>query len=290
MVDTNGDWLEILRLDHNLSKIHDAPVATFELTWSDGNQAPGTKILRKETLAIEGKRFRKVGLGKDVTDKFLSGLPGVQKEGCDGLITSAKWVLHRMPKEVRTVCLEFFGQARDAIPSIVEVKNYLDEQTKKGGAILAGLEHLDEKYLKAVDYSTKSKRNVLPKMVLIGDIVGDDADVVAAAASEVIRIANNRVGEGFIAVSPEARKKFWLDRARTAAISRHTNAFKINEDVVIPLPRMGEYTDGIEKINIELSIKNKLLLLNALENYFNKGQLVLGKSDDASEIPSAVIL
>ena len=34
MVDTNGDWLEILRLDHNLSKIHDAPVATFELTLS----------------------------------------------------------------------------------------------------------------------------------------------------------------------------------------------------------------------------------------------------------------
>ena len=290
MVDTEGNWLEILRLDHNLSKIHDAPVASFELTWSDGSYAPGTKVLKKETLVIEGKRFRKVGLGKDVTDKFLSGLPGVQKEGCDGLITSAKWVLHRMPKEIRTVCLEFFGQAREAIPSIVEVKNYLDEQTKNGGAILAGLEHLDEKYLKAVDYTTKSKRNVLPKMVLIGDIVGDDANVVAAAASEVIRIANNRVGEGFVAISPEARKKFWLDRSRTAAISRHTNAFKINEDVVIPLPRMGEYTDGIEKINIELSIKNKLILLDALEEYFVKGNLVLGKSDDASEIPSAEIL
>ena len=290
MVDTEGNWLEILRLDHNLSKIHDAPVASFELTWSDGSYAPGAKILKQETLVIEGKRFRKVGLGKDVTDKFLSGLPGVQKEGCDGLITSAKWVLHRMPKEIRTVCLEFFGQAREAIPSIVEVKNYLDEQTKNGGAILAGLEHLDEKYLKAVDYTTKSKRNVLPKMVLIGDIVGDDANVVAAAASEVIRIANNRVGEGFVAISPEARKKFWLDRSRTAAISRHTNAFKINEDVVIPLPRMGEYTDGIEKINIELSIKNKLLLLDALEEYFVKGNLVLGKSDDASEIPSTEIL
>ena len=61
-----------------------------------------------------------------------------------------------------------------------------------------------------------------------------------------------RAGEGFVAVSAEARKKFWLDRKRTAAISKHTNAFKINEDVVIPLPRMGEYTDGIERINIEL--------------------------------------
>src|SRR6185312_13347214 len=50
-------------------------------------------------------------------------------------------------------------------------------------------------------------------------------------------IANARSGEGFIAVSAEARRKFWLDRARTAAIARHTNAFKINEDVVLPLAR-----------------------------------------------------
>ena len=64
-----------------------------------------------------------------------------------------------------------------------------------------------------------------------------------------------------MAISPEARKKFWLDRKRTAAISRHTNAFKINEDVVIPLPRMAEYTDGIERINIELSVRNKLQLV-----------------------------
>jgi FAD/FMN-containing dehydrogenase len=95
-------------------------------------------------------------------------------------------------------------------------------------------------------------------MVLVGDIVGDDEDAVARATSEVVRIANSRSGEGFVAVSAEARKKFWLDRKRTAAISRHTNAFKINEDVVIPLPRMGEYTDGIERINIELSLRNKL--------------------------------
>ena len=290
MVDPQGNWLEVQRMDHNLSKIHDAVVATFELVWSDGSKPPGQSILKQETLVIDGHRFRKTGLGKDVTDKFLSGLPGIQKEGCDGFITSARWILHRMPKEVRTVCLEFFGQARDAIPSIVEIKNYLDEKTKKGGAVLAGLEHLDEKYLKAVGYATKSKRNVLPKMVLVGDIVGDDANLVAIAASEVIRIANNRVGEGFIAISPEARKKFWLDRARTAAIAKHTNAFKINEDVVIPLPRMGEYTDGIEAINIELSLKNKLLLLDALEDFFTKGNLPLGKSDDAIEIPSSEIM
>ena len=289
MVDPDGNWLDIERIGHNMGKIHDVAFATFKLVWSDGSYAPGQKVIKTEELKIEGKTFRKEGLGKDVTDKFLSGLPGIQKEGCDGLITSARWVLHRMPKQIRTVCLEFFGQARDAIPSIVEIKAYLDQQTKQGGAILAGLEHLDERYLKAVGYATKSKRNVLPKMVLIGDIVGDDENAVAMAASEVIRMANTRVGEGFVAVSAEARKKFWLDRARTAAIARHTNAFKVNEDVVIPLDRMGEYTDGIERINIELSLKNKLQLLNELETFLQQGNLPLGKSEDG-DVPEADLL
>ena len=290
MVDPEGNWLDVERLDHNMGKIHDVATVRFQLTWSDGNSEPGERILKTELLEVEGKRFRKEGLGKDVTDKFLSGLPGVQKEGCDGLITSATWVLHRMPKYMRTVCLEFFGQAREAIPSIVEIKAYLDGLSKQGGPILAGLEHLDDRYLRAVGYSTKSKRNNLPKMVLIGDIAGDDEEAVAAATSEVVRMANLRVGEGFVAVSAEARKKFWLDRARTAAIARHTNAFKINEDVVIPLPRMGEYTDGIDRINIELSLKNKLQVLDGLESFLTKSALPLGKNDEDYEIPTAEIL
>ena len=289
MVDPNGDWLEVTRLEHNLSKIHDAPVARFKLEWTHPNVRGEAKDapFRTETLEIAGRTFRKEGLGKDVTDKFLSGLPGIQKEGTDGLITSARWILHKMPKFARTVCLEFFGQARDAIPSIVEIKDYLDGLPKTGGEQfatlrLAGLEHLDERYLRAVGYATKSKRGVLPKMALFGDIVGDDENAVAIAASEVVRIANTRVGEGFVAVSAEARKKFWLDRARTAAIAKHTNAFKINEDVVIPLPRMGEYTDGIERINIELSIRNKLQLAEQLAAFFANGHLPVGKSDDAT--------
>ncbi len=290
MVDPEGNWLDVERLEHNMGKIHDVATVRFQLTWSDGNSEPGERILKTELLEVEGRRFRKEGLGKDVTDKFLSGLPGVQKEGCDGLITSATWVLHRMPKFMRTVCLEFFGQAREAIPSIVEIKAYLDGLSKQGGPILAGLEHLDDRYLRAVGYSTKSKRNSLPKMVLIGDIAGDDEEAVAAATSEVVRMANLRVGEGFVAVSAEARKKFWLDRARTAAIARHTNAFKINEDVVIPLPRMGEYTDGIDRINIELSLKNKLQVLDGLESFLKKSALPLGKSDAEYEIPTAEIL
>ena len=292
MVTPQAEWLEVVRLDHNLGKIHDAEVATFELRYfpGDAKKIDWSRPSRTETLAIPGKTFRKEGLGKDVTDKFLSGLPGIQKEGCDGLITSARWVVHRMPAHTRTVCLEFFGHARNAVPSIVEIKDFMFAEQRRTGTVLAGLEHLDDRYLKAVGYTTKSKRGGLPKMVLIGDIAGDDADAVARATSEVVRMANSRSGEGFIAISPEARKKFWLDRKRTAAISRHTNAFKINEDVVIPLPRMAEYTDGIERINIELSLRNKLRLLDELEAFFSRGNLPLGKSDDAGEIPAAELL
>src|SRR5690625_370737 len=291
MVDPDGNWLEVTRLNHNLGKIHEVDEATFELKWFDGRQPPGASLMRSETLTIDGHRFRKAGLGKDVTDKFLSGLPGVQKEGCDGLITSARWILHRMPEHTRTVCMEFFGSARNAVPSIVEVKAWLDGPGREMGALLAGLEHLDERYLRAVGYATKSKRGTLPKMVLIGDIVGDDPDAVARAASEVVRIANSRHGEGFVAVSPEARKRFWLDRARTAAIARHTNAFKINEDVVIPLERMGEYTDHIERINIELSTRNKLRLLDRLDEFL-QGDLPVGKAvdhDDAEHTRAEVL-
>lgn len=285
MVDPQGNWLEVTRIGHNLGKIHDADVAHFALHWYAPNQLAANgqmqgAAIRSENLSIPGNRFRKLGLGKDVTDKFLSGLPGVQKEGTDGLITSARWVLHRMPSFTRTVCLEFFGQAALAVPSIVEIKAYLDQ--RPGGALLAGLEHLDERYLRAVGYATKSRRGGLPKMVLIGDIVGDDDSAVARASAEVVRLANLRSGEGFIAVSAESRKTFWADRGRTAAIARHTNAFKINEDVVIPLPMMARYTDGIDRINIELSTANKLDLATAVLDFLAQdvAKLPIAPGDD----------
>jgi len=282
MVDASGHEMEVTRIGHNLGKIHEQDVARFEIKRlrRDGRTLYG----QPEILEIPGSRFRKAGLGKDVTDKFLAGLPGVQKEGTDGLIVAARWILHQMPQHTRTVCLEFFGQVREAVPAIVEITDYFKPggAGREAGVVLAGLEHLDERYLRAVGYATKAKRKAetagRPKMVLLGDLAGDDETAVMAAASDIVRLCNLRSGEGFIAVDAETRKKFWLDRARTAAISRHTNAFKLNEDVVIPLPRMGEYCDGIERINIELSIQNKLVLCDALRDLFS-GDLPLHRGD-----------
>ncbi len=256
-------WLDVQRLDHNLGKIHDQPVARFLLTRL---QADGQTVIGEpELLTIPTDQIRKPGLGKDVTNKWLGGLPGVQKEGCDGLITHAVFVLHPMPRHTHTVCLEFFDpDLGQAVPAIVEIKHYLDRHPAVG---CAGLEHLDERYIRAIGYNAKATRRQRPKMVLLADIVGEKYAEVEAASAHVIELAHERGGEGFTATTPEGRSQFWSDRSRTAAIAAHTNAFKINEDVVIPLERLAEYNTGIERLNIEHSMRNKLQIVQAMRRY-----------------------
>jgi len=202
-----------------------------------------------------------------------------------------------MPEHKRTICLEFFGtDIALAVPAVVEVKNLIDNNKN---VLLTGLEHLDERYIKAVKYTTKAAGTDntpvgRPKMVLLADIASDNEEHVIAAANEIIETSSKRNALGFIAISPEARHRFWLDRARTAAISAHTNAFKINEDVVIPLPRLADYNRGIEIINIEQSIKNKIQICDAISAYLNdllSGKIIetvkdndYSKSDEARAI------
>ncbi|MCF6345759.1 MAG: DUF3683 domain-containing protein, partial [Thiomicrorhabdus sp.] len=233
MVTPDAQWLEVDRVNHNLGKLQDQKTVIFDIRRFE--KQGKNQIGKTQRLEIPGSAFRQAGLGKDVTDKFLSGLPGIQKEGCDGLITSSRFIVHRMPSHTRTVCLEFFGTDLSlAVPAIEEIIDYV-ESKKKEGILLAGLEHLDDRYIKAVKYNTKANRKELPKMILLADICGENGFEVAKTCTDIVELANKRDAEGFIAVSDDARKRFWLDRSRTAAISAHTNAFKINEDVVIPL-------------------------------------------------------
>lgn len=263
MVDPQGRWKLIERVAHNFGKIHDQALVHFRIHYLDDN---GKTTIYSEELSIPGSKFRKVGLGKDVTDKFLSGLPGIQKEGTDGIITSAGFILHQPFSFTYTICMEFFGTVSTATPAIMEVKDFVFSHPR---VELAGLEHLDWRYVRAVGYATKAARNIRPKMVLLADIAADNQSELEEVAKHIVTFARKREGEAFIARSAAERKAFWLDRSRTAAIAKHTNAFKINEDVVIPLQHLGEYSDEIERINIELSFANKLQLCTALTNYLS---------------------
>ena len=55
--------------------------------------------------------------------------------------------------------------------------------------MLAGLEHLDDRYLHAINYAPKSGRGIYPKMVIVGDIIGNDDATISKYVEEVKKIA-----------------------------------------------------------------------------------------------------
>lgn len=276
MVTPEGRWLMVERLNHNMGKIPADAEVQFRLSHFEADGV--TPSSEPETLNIHGSHFRKDGLGKDVTRKALGGLPGVQKEGTDGFITEATFVVHQPFECTRTVCSEFFGQELTlATRAMVKIKEYVDSLPD---VHLEGLEHFDQKYVKAIDYISKSTRRELPRVVLLIDVSGDNEETVAKACAEITRITSHGDGEGFVAISQQDRNRFWSDRTRMAAIARHTRAFKLNEDVVIPLPRLSEYNDYVEHLNIENSICNKIEVLEKQAAYLRKLEEKLG-SDDA---------
>ncbi len=272
MVLPTGNWLEIKRLHHNLGKIHLEKFIHFELNYLADDVKT---IIKQKRISIDTKTIRYHALGKDVTNKFLGGLPGVQKEGCDGLITSAEFILHPKFALVATLCLEFFdAKIHQAVSAIVDIKNHIDNNPETE---LIGLEHLDFRYIKAIHYTTKAQRTQLPKMVLLIDFEAKKSASLKVEIKHIRDLATHYDGACFVAKDEQERKIFWRDRENTAAIAAHTNAFKINEDVVIPLDRLAEYNDEIERINLRLSIENKLKTLIAIEtclSNFNKQQQV----------------
>ncbi|MDX8405159.1 MAG: DUF3683 domain-containing protein [Mariprofundus sp.] len=265
MVTPDGNWLLVERINHSMGKIHQEAEVVFRLTRTDSGSGEQISV---EEMVLPGSVFRKQGLGKDVTRKALGGLPGVQKEGTDGLIAEATFILHRSYDVTRTVCCEFFGQELSkATHAMVHIKEHVDALD---GAHLEGLEHFDAKYVKAIEYISKSTRGETPRVVLLIDVSGDDERAVGKACADICRLASQGDGEGFVATTAADRGRFWGDRGRMAAIAKHTRAFKLNEDVVIPLQRLSEYNDYVEHLNIENSISNKIDILKAIALYLEQ--------------------
>ena len=284
MVTPDGNWLVVTRIHHNMDKIPTDGDVQFSLSRfeTDGR----TPLNTPEILTLHGSIFRRPGLGKDVTRKALGGLPGIQKEGVDGCITEATFVLHEPYTYTQTVCCEFFGQELTAATrAMVNIKRHVDSLD---GVHLEGLEHFDEKYVKAIDYASKSTRRARPRVVLLIDISGNNKRSVARGCSDICRIASKGSGEGFVATSETDRKRFWDDRGRMAAIAKHTRAFKLNEDVVIPLHRLSEYNDFIEHLNIEFSIANKLEVLDGIHAYLKGVSRKIAKGDALNVSASGV--
>jgi FAD/FMN-containing dehydrogenase/Fe-S oxidoreductase len=235
-----GARFTVRRIDHRLRKI----LPEDPVTWDVCDEA-GALV---RTVALTGADLRRKGLWKDVTNKALSGLPGVQKEGTDGVITSAEFVLYRAYESSRTLCLEFFGQDLDeASRAILDVVRAFPDE---GREVLQALEHFDDEYVRAIGYRTKAARGGVPKAVLLVDVVGHAAEETARGVDR-IRALLRRHGNTFLFEARDAAeaKRFWADRKKLGAIAARTNAFKLNEDVVLPLEALAEFARFCDAAN-----------------------------------------
>ncbi len=240
----SGRSWTVRRTDHRLRKILPEDAVTFEVEDETG------RTVRR--VSLRGTEIRKKGLWKDITNKALGGLPGLQKEGTDGIITSAEFVLYAEHEARRTLCLEFFGPDFDEASRVILELSRTFPFPNGGHEALSALEHFDDEYVRAIGYKVKAPRAETPKAVLLVDVVGHSDAETARGVEKVRRILEGHPNTLLFEARGAAEgKRFWADRKKLGAIARRTNAFKMNEDVVLPLEALAEFARFVEGVNVE---------------------------------------
>jgi FAD/FMN-containing dehydrogenase/Fe-S oxidoreductase len=266
IVNAEGNLLEVRRKNHPYRKIEPEDEVVFEVY--SLSRKKGEKLIK--TINLTGLDIRKQGVGKDITNKALKGVPGIQKEGGDGIIVSAKFVLYKPFEHCRTICLEFFGtNLINASKAIVEIRESFG---KNQAAYLTALEHFDDKYVKAINYRNKSDRSEFPKAVLLIDVESNNHDELDKASAAILDMVKQYNTEGFMADTEEKRELFWKDRKNLGAIARHTNAFKLNEDIVIPVESLPDFADFIDRLNLQKELENNCAIIDELSDYLKKSR------------------
>ncbi len=247
MVTPTGEIITIERKDHPRRKILTQDTATFEVKDISGGV--------RNVVQLSGNEVRLPGLGKDVSNKALGGLPGIQKEGVDGIITQASFVLHHKAKHSRVMVLEFFGRSMHGAAVVIrELVAFRDRVRDEGDyASLSALEEFNAKYVQAIEYKRKSQKfDGDPISVIILQIDGDEPYLLDKCVTEIVSLVQNQDNvDIFVAEDSKQAKLFWEDRHKLSAISKRTSGFKINEDVVIPIERIPDFALFLEQLNLE---------------------------------------
>lgn len=264
MVMPDGQMVTVIRQNHPLRKIEPLDEVIFELRDADNT------LIREIRLA--GSDIRKQGLGKDVTNKALNGLPGIQKEGCDGIITSASFILHPEFPIKQTFCLEFFGQdLTEAGKVIADISSAFANAADC--ATLIALEHFDEEYIKAIDYKAKAAGSGRLKAVLLLDMVARSTEQLAGGSLKLETILKRYARTELTAARDDREaERFWRDRKRLGAIAKRTNAFKLNEDIVLPISALAEFADYVDRYNLEEKRHNQLSLITTISSYLESAE------------------
>jgi len=265
-----GKTWTIRRLDHQLRKILPDDVVTFAVFDEAG--------VELERIALGGTEVRRKGLWKDITNKALGGVPGLQKEGCDGVITSAEFVLYPEYEAKRTLCLEFFGPDFDEASRVILELARAFPFPNAGREALEALEHFDAEYVRAINYKIKAARAETPKAVLLIDVVGHTPEQAADGIHKIREILSRHPNTLLFEARDAAEaKRFWADRKRFGAIARRTNAFKMNEDIVLPLDALAEFARWVDDVNVEEERFAQLRFVERAEEVLTAGR----RKDDA---------
>jgi len=276
-----GRTWTVRRTDHHLRKILHADTVTFEVAGEDG------EVVKR--IALKGSEIRREGLWKDITNKTLGGLPGVQKEGTDGVITSAEFVLYPKFESTRTLCLEFFGPDFDEASRVILAIARAFPFPDRGAETLLALEHFDDEYVRAIGYKVKAARTETPKAVLIIDVAGHSLEETATGADRIRTLLDPFPNtEVFEARDKAEATLFWADRKKLGAIARRTNAFKLNEDIVIPLDTLAEFARFIDGMNVEEERHSQGLFLEGAEAVFRKAREGEEGEQLAHRVPAAI--
>lgn len=246
MVTPTGELIEVRRKDHPRHKIYETDAAVFEIFNERGQLI--------DTVTLAGGEIRGKGLGKDVSNKYLGGLPGVQKEGVDGIITEASFICYPSLAHSRVLCLEFYGRsminAMYVIKDVIGLRNTIREE---GDLVkISALEEFGPKYVQAIEYQPKSTQyEGDPISVLILQLDSDDIEALDAASQTIVALAQPYEGvDIFTARDEKEAELFWEDRHKLSAIAKRTSGFKINEDVVIPTDEIPHFSDFLEDLNL----------------------------------------
>ncbi|MEX1299039.1 MAG: DUF3683 domain-containing protein [Desulfotignum sp.] len=220
------------------------------------------------TIELTGADIRKKGLGKDVTNKYLNGLPGIQKEGCDGIITRARFILYPTFSVKKTCCIEFFGNDMTEAGQVI---TRISGTFANADPAVMALEHFDEAYITAIDYKTKNGVGSRLKAVLLVDLVSNDPHRLAEGMDTLAAILEPFEKTGLtIAQTDEEAARFWEDRKRLGAIAAHTNAFKLNEDIVLPLTSLADFVKFVDQINLAEKAVNQARIIENLVAYLDR--------------------
>ena len=262
MVTPTGELIEIIRKDHPRCAIAPDDNLTFEVRDMSGGL--------RSVIKLAASEVRTPGLGKDVTNKALGGLPGVQKEGTDGVIIDATFTLHDILPHIRVLVFEFFGRSMESCMLVVNDIVALRNDIRRRGDLvkITALEEFNIKYVQAIGYKKKSdKFEGDPISVLTVQLDSNDLAELDDVTAQVQSIAQEHAGvDSFVAKDDKEAELFWEDRHKLSAIAKRTSGFKINEDVVIPNHAIPDFALFLEALNLEWAARAYRTALKAVED------------------------